>query len=245
MAQLRALSPVFQYIRSLIFNMQSSLAEEGGREKRGDDFFYAFTRLCELSEDVPPLFLAAGFPDAAAIFQAEMRARMLKYPKSLKLQIKAALLNPHVSAEAAVAGMPEVFERMVEDVEDELIRYCAVTAPTPSQGAEATPRGRGRGRGAVDVALQTNQYLAWRRVKNPGMTGGRTLNEYWLAESAFSLLRQQALSLAAFAGSGAALERVFSQARASFDYFMGAFDDEAFSERLCVKVNADLLVRFA
>jgi hypothetical protein len=168
---------------------------------------------------------------------------MLKYPKSLKLQIKAALLNLHVSAEAAVAGMPEIFDRMVEDAGDDLTGYCVVTAPTPPPGAEATPRGRGRG--AVDVALQTNQYLAWRRVKNPGMTGGRTLNEYWLAESAFPLLRQQALSLAAFAGSGAAVERVFSQARASFSYFMGAVDDDAFSERLCVKVNADLLARFA
>jgi hypothetical protein len=66
--------------------------------------------------------------------------------------LRAASLNPHVSAEAAVAGMPEVFERMVEDVEDELTRYCTVTAPTPSQGAEATRRGRG----AVDVALQAN-----------------------------------------------------------------------------------------
>ena len=130
------------------------------------------------------MLAGAGFPDAARIFPKEMRA-YAQVSEVVEASNRAALLSPHVSAEAAVAGMPEVFERMVEDAEDELTRYCAVTAPTPSQGAEATPRGRGRG--AVDVALQTNQYLAWRRVKNPGMTGGRTLNEYWLAESPFPL----------------------------------------------------------
>jgi hypothetical protein len=97
----------------------------------------------------------------------------------------------------------------------------------------------------IEEDEQSNGYLVWKSKKNPSMLRGRTVNLYWWQEPGYgNLVRDEALTLAAFAGSGADLERVYSEARVNFDYFMGAMSSAEFSARLCVKVNGRLLERF-
>jgi hypothetical protein len=69
------------------------------------------------------------------------------------------------------------------------------------------------------------------------LTADRTVIEYWDVEKGYPLVRAEAMKIAAFAGSGADLERVFSTGRATFDDFMGALASEMLSLRLCAKVN--------
>jgi hypothetical protein len=98
----------------------------------------------------------------------------------------------------------------------------------------------------VVVHIQlNNQHDAWKRVKDADMVAERTVTEYWQAEGgAFPLVKAQALRLAAVAASGADIERVFSEGRANFDYFMGAIATPVLSDRLCAHVNSRLLDRF-
>jgi hypothetical protein len=81
------------------------------------------------------------------------------------------------------------------------------------------------------------------RVKSSRVTVDRTVIEYWDLEQGYPLVRTEAMKLAAFAGSGADMERVFSTGRATFDYYMGALDSETISHRLCAKVNGLKLFR--
>jgi hypothetical protein len=82
------------------------------------------------------------------------------------------------------------------------------------------------------------------RVKSSRMTADRTVIEYWDLEQGYPLVRTEAMKLAAFAGSGADVERVFSTGRATFDYYMGSLDSETISLRLCAKVNGLMLKLF-
>jgi hypothetical protein len=63
-------------------------------------------------------------------------------------------------------------------------------------------------------------------------------------KAAYPPVKEEAMKIAAFAGSGAALERVFSIGRSELDYFMGALRDDHLSERLCAVVSGVLLPPF-
>jgi hypothetical protein len=92
---------------------------------------------------------------------------------------------------------------------------------TGSAGATQVPPTPSRGRG-IARRTEYNSYIARKRIKSPDPIRGRTVIAYWLAETGYSAVRREAIRLSAFAASGADLERVYSQGRANFDYFMGA-----------------------
>ena len=77
-------------------------------------------------------------------------------------------------------------------------------------------------------------------VKKNGHPLKMTVTEYWESKQA-SLLYSTAMKLAVFATSGADIERLVSQARAAFDYFMGGCKTGTMSDRLFVKINRRVL----
>ena len=62
-----------------------------------------------------------------------------------------------------------------------------------------------------------------------------TVTQYWEARPA-SPMQAVAMKISVFATSGADIERLFSQARAAFDYFMGSCKMGTMSDRLFVKI---------
>jgi hypothetical protein len=56
-------------------------------------------------------------------------------------------------------------------------------------------------------------------------------------------LATEALKLAALPPSGVDSERIFSQARAAFDYFMGKLKVETLSDRVFVRIHEKVLAR--
>jgi hypothetical protein len=179
-ASLRKLDPVLAHIRGIIFDMQQASLVIDGATVRSDAFFYALQRLTKLSEVIPGEFEAAGFKDAGLLFQEQIRKRLLKYHASLKLQMRALLMNPAGNLDGALEGMPETFEKLAERAEDELEADCV----DAQIGGPPVPVVVERGLAAPRVHSPGNHYIAWKKAKAPSMVAGRTVTMYWESETA-------------------------------------------------------------
>jgi hypothetical protein len=242
-AMFEAVAQPLAHTAKMIKKLQKSLVDVNAPStRRSDGIFWALHCLAIVAVQVTEELRAAGFPESSQYLAADLRERLLKHPDSLKLQIKAGFLNPAVDAKALCAMMGDGFIELASQVEKELIETCR---PRGVQAGLASPTFGKR------VSGEANVYLRWIETaaeadlvigtKPNGKPKKMTVTEYWEARP--SPMAGIALKIAVFPTSGADIERLFSQARAAFDYFMGGCKVGTMSDRLFVKINRKMLKR--
>jgi hypothetical protein len=93
---------------------------------RNDEIFRALLLVVEVAEDVSAALVDAGFPEAGVELKRQVYSREVKFPESLMIIAKAALLNPNLVVPQILEVVPPEFAAIVTMAEEELVAACQI-----------------------------------------------------------------------------------------------------------------------